>query len=138
MPIAYWRDEYRTGHAQVDEQHMMLFRIVNLLHDSMLRGEGRTVLMRTLNDLVTYTLEHFQVEERLMLALNYPDYEEHKARHEDLKAKVTVLLEKAQREDTFLTLEVSHFLTDWLIHHIKGSDQRMIKFLKEQSGSLVS
>lgn len=132
MPIAYWRDEYRTGNAQVDEQHIMLFRIVNSLHDAMLRGEGRSVLRRTLDDLITYTLEHFAIEEKLMLEHHYPDYPEHKARHEELKAKVSVLLEKFDHENCFLTLEVSHFLTDWLIHHIKGSDQKMIKFFRHK------
>ncbi len=132
MPIAFWRDEYRTGYTKVDDQHIHLFEIVNRLHDAMLEGHGWDVLKETLDELVHYTLEHFQMEEMLMEITNYPSYTEHKAKHEQLKLQVTELMEKLSQHKQFLTVEVSHFLTDWLIHHIKGEDQKMIKFLKHK------
>ena len=130
MPIAFWRDEYRTGYAKVDEQHIHLFEIVNRLHDSMLEGHGWDVLKETLDELVHYTLEHFIMEEMLMEVTHYPGYPEHKEKHELLKRQVLDLMEKLSQHQQFLTLEVSHFLTDWLIHHIKGDDQKMIQFMK--------
>ncbi len=137
MPIAYWRDEYKTGNDVLDDQHKHLFKIVNTLHDAMLEGHGRDVLQKTLDELIAYTIEHFRIEEKLMESSHYPDYEEHKAKHDDLKSQVTVLLEKMKQQNNFLSIEVSKFLTNWLIHHIMGSDQKMIKFFKEQNFSLA-
>lgn len=133
MPLAYWRDEYRTGNSLVDDQHQKLFRIVNLLHDAMLQGHGKDVLEKTLRSLTHYTLEHFKTEEQLMLTHAYPHYEEHKSRHEELKTKVLTLIANFE-ESSFLAIEVSHFLTEWLIHHIKGEDQKMIRFMREKIG----
>lgn len=33
-----------------------------------------------------------------------------------------------------MAIEVSHFLAEWLIHHIKGEDQKMIRFMREKIG----
>jgi hemerythrin len=59
MPIAYWRDEYCTGNAEIDEQHQKLFKIINNLHDAMLQGHGKEVLKNTLDELIFYTIDHF-------------------------------------------------------------------------------
>jgi hemerythrin len=60
MPLAYWRDEYRTGNSLVNDQHQHLFKVINQLHDAMLAGHGRDVLKKTLRSLTTYTLQHFK------------------------------------------------------------------------------
>ena len=133
MPLAYWRDEYRTGNSLVDDQHQKLFQIVNRLHDAMLQGHGRDVLKKTLNNLTHYTLEHFKTEEQLMLTHAYPHYDEHKSRHEELKTKVLSLIANFEVSSS-LAIEVSHFLTEWLIHHIKGEDQKMIRYMRETIG----
>lgn len=134
MPLAFWRDEYCTGNSLVDDQHQHLFKIVNSLHEAMLAGHGRDVLRQTLRDLATYTLEHFKIEEQLMVTHAYPLYQEHKARHEELKVEVVALLKNFE-ETSYLAIEVSHFLTSWLVHHIKGEDQKMIRFMREKVDS---
>lgn len=133
MPLACWRDEYRTGNHLVDHQHQQLFEIVNSLHEAMLQGHGREILGKTLKSLAHYTLEHFQTEEQLMLTYVYPHYAEHKGRHEELKTKVLALIANFEASSS-LAIEVSHFLTEWLIHHIKGEDQKMIRYLREKIG----
>ena len=132
MPIAFWRDEYCTGDFLIDSQHQYLFQIINRLHDSMLQGHGRDVLNQTLNELVKYTIEHFHDEERIMRQNHYPRYAEHKQKHDELTQQVKALqIKQHQHKDQFLAVGVSHFLTEWLIHHIKGEDQQMIKFFQQ-------
>lgn len=133
MPIAFWRDEYCTGNPMVDAQHRHLFVIVNKLHDAMLEGHGADVLTQTLDELVHYTVEHFRDEEKLMRDNNYPEYAKHKEMHESITKDVLALLEKQKQHKQFLSIEVSKFLTSWLIHHIKGEDKRMIAFFRAQS-----
>lgn len=130
MPIAFWRDEYCTGDAVIDQQHQYLFSIVNKLHDAMLEGHGSDVLKQTLDELVSYTIEHFRMEEKRMFERRYPDYEKHKQQHDNLKQEVQQLRDKQRHQAKFLSIEVSKFLTSWLIHHIKGEDKKMIEFFK--------
>lgn len=133
MKIAFWRPEYKTGFSKVDEQHQHLFDIINRLHQSMSEGHGKDVIKDTLDEMIAYTVEHFTMEEALMREQGYPAYEEHKKVHDNLTKELKEIAEKFANGDRFVTLELSHFLTKWLIHHIKGQDQKMIKFFREQN-----
>jgi hemerythrin len=64
-----------------------------------------------------------------MMAVNYPDYKRHKLTHDRLLATVNSLLIQI-RDCHTVTIDITQFLMDWLAHHIKGEDQKMIKFLQ--------
>ncbi|MEY2979256.1 MAG: bacteriohemerythrin [Prochlorotrichaceae cyanobacterium] len=130
MPIAFWREDYRTGNELVDQQHLHLFDLVNALHDAMLAGEGKDLLAKTLDELAQYTHEHFSTEEALMLERHYPDYAEHKEQHVILAGQVVDLVHKYQSGEIAIGIELSQFLTDWLIHHIKGEDLKLFRYLR--------
>jgi hemerythrin len=129
MPIAYWQNTYYTGNAQVDEQHQQLFTMVNSLHDAVVAGENFQIIKEILDRLANHTVAHFQTEEELMKAVNYPEYDRHKQTHDRLTAKVFNLIENYSNYNGAVTTEITQFLTEWLGHHIKGEDQKMIQFL---------
>ncbi|AFZ44459.1 hemerythrin-like metal-binding protein [Halothece sp. PCC 7418] len=133
MKIAFWRAEYETGFSTVDEQHQHLFDIINRLHEAMSKGHGKDIIKETLDEMLDYTVEHFANEEKLMLHYDYPNYKEHKKIHDSLTQQVREISEKFANGDRFVTIELSHFLTQWLIHHIKGQDQKMIRFFREKN-----
>jgi hemerythrin len=130
MPIAYWQDTYDTGNTQVDEQHQQLFTMVNSLHDAVVAGENFQIIKEILDRLASHTVAHFQTEEDLMIAVNYPEYDRHKQTHDRLTAKVVSLIQNYSNHDGAVTTEITQFLTEWLGHHIKGEDQKMIQFLQ--------
>lgn len=130
MTIAYWQDSYYTGNSQVDEQHQQLFDIVNSLHDALIIGEDFQVLQKILDHLASHTIAHFQTEEKLMIAVNYPEYDRHKQTHDHLIAKVANLLQKFRDRDATVTTEITQFLAEWLAHHIKGEDRKMVQFFQ--------
>lgn len=132
MPIAFWRDEYVTGFAKIDEQHQSLFNLINTLHEAMVQGHGHDVLLNTINELVIYVKEHFETEEKIMQEYQYPNLKEHQEIHQKLTQEVFIFKEKMEKKEPFLTVELSRFLTEWLIHHIKGEDLKMIGYLKEK------
>lgn len=84
----------------------------------MLEGSGQALLEKTLQSLKDYTVVHFDTEEQFMLEHHYPSYAEHRQKHEALKAKVLDFEEKLHQDLPKLTISISHFLVDWLIHHI--------------------
>lgn len=135
MKIAFWRPEYETGFNTVDHQHQHLFDVINRLHQAMSEGHGKEVIQETLAEMIDYTVDHFATEEKLMVEYNYPLYQDHKKIHDRLTRQVKEIADKFANGDRFVTIELSHFLTQWLIHHIKGQDQKMIRFLQEQKVS---
>jgi len=129
-PIATWQPEYETGNLEIDWQHQELFALVNSLHDAVVTKQEFDKIQVTLNLLADHTIAHFQTEEELMIAADYPDYDRHKQTHDHLFAKVVNLLQKFRDRDDTITTEVTQFLSEWLSHHIKGEDQKMIQFFK--------
>jgi voltage-gated potassium channel len=115
-----------TGIATIDEQHRMLVRMVRELQDSIIDGRGRDAISKVFDDLLEYTVYHFETEERLMKENDYPGCSEHIREHQELTQKV---LELNQDKSYVFTDSVIEFLVSWLKHHILESDKELGKFL---------
>jgi hemerythrin len=124
MAIIVWRDEYSVGIQKIDEQHKMLFNLVNDLHNAMIDGTGKDHLGTTLNKLLVYTELHFKMEENYMEATHYPGYLTHKKEHDAFKAKTLELQQEFRSGSVGLTISTMNFLRDWLTDHILGTDQK--------------
>jgi len=135
VAIQWDEKQFATGHVVVDQQHRDLFKMVNELHDAIVAQRSREVLVPTLERLAKYTVEHFQTEQDLMTSLGYPEYAAHKQRHDELTAKVVELIEGYRSARITLPVTLSRFLSDWLNHHIKGEDKRMIEWIRQNKGS---
>jgi len=128
-----WRQEFSVGIHTIDGQHQNLFRIAAELHEAMKAGKGRLAVGRILDRLIQYTSVHFAHEERLMQQCGYPGYPAHKAEHDALAQKVLALQKDYNERQMTITIELLHFLKDWLEHHIQESDSRYSPFLKEKA-----
>lgn len=129
--IAEWRDEYLTGHATIDRQHQNLFHLVNQIHTEV--TESQPALERVHHLLLEFASQaeaHFALEEDLMQAYQYPNYETHVGVHQRLIAKVQRLLEQLAPRNTYPPQDITQVLTDWMIHHIRGEDRNMIHFFQ--------
>jgi hemerythrin-like metal-binding protein len=133
MPIAQWDPKYVTGHKPVDEQHKMLFGMVNNLHDAIISGKGPEVLGPTLQELARYTIEHFAEEEKLMASINYVNSAEHKSKHDALTTQVKDLLDRYATGKLALSMTLSTFLANWLQHHIKEDDILLIQHMQARA-----
>jgi hemerythrin len=75
--------------------------------------------------LVDYTKVHFAREEKLFGQTGYPEAVPHKQQHDALTRQVLDVQRKyAAGAAATVSLEVMHFLRDWLIKHIQGTDQK--------------
>ncbi|MEB3162422.1 MAG: bacteriohemerythrin [Prochlorothrix sp.] len=129
-PIAPWSDDYLTGDGLIDAQHKNLFHLVNELHALMQQGTTSMAIKRRLEELVACTTAHFDMEEERMEALGYPNLAAHCKRHTALKERIQLALDKVNQGNGVIPLDVSICLSEWMIHHIKGEDQRMIQFFR--------
>ena len=104
-----------------DAQHQVLFSILDQINTS---GASTAVFHR----LKDYSENHFSLEERYMIELDYPDRDEHVRAHNRFRSEVIELLDSGQ-----LDLEsreiIATFLTEWLNRHIFGTDKKLEEFI---------
>src|SRR3990167_787335 len=120
-----WTDDLAVGNTFIDHDHQKLIDMVNRLHLLMNEGKGKDVLGKVLHNLIAYTQEHFQREEDLMRTMGYAGAAAHKEEHDKLLQQVLELQEKFNSGQAALSIQVLHFLRDWLVHHIGESDKKL-------------
>jgi methyl-accepting chemotaxis protein/hemerythrin len=119
-----WDASFSTGVPKYDEQHKVLFNMVNDLADAMQQKKSRDAIGRVLHGLADYTVNHFADEERSFAQSHYPDETQHKALHKKLVDQVVELIGKFTAGEPLIAQDVINFLQDWLINHIKGVDKK--------------
>jgi len=129
MYILEWDDSIAVHIPAIDAQHKELIQWINTLHEAVLKKEGASLLEATLQKLVNYVIEHFTFEEQLMLSYNFPGFSSHRQEHDYFVQKLTALQNGFQdsEEASRKTLD---FLFDWLVCHIRGTDQTYGRFIR--------
>ncbi|MDY0108243.1 MAG: bacteriohemerythrin [Giesbergeria sp.] len=124
-PLVTWQNGYALGLVEIDEQHKMLFDIMNRIWESIVRNDDATAIGSTLEDLERYTILHFTEEETFMRSIRYPNFDAHVALHRHFVQRIADEKAKAQRGER-ISLELLHFLRDWLVNHILVEDKRYV------------
>jgi len=132
MPILRWTQDLSVKIIEIDNQHKELVNLINILHDSMKERKEKDALRKVLNDLVDYTVYHFETEERLFRKYDYPDYLSHKKEHDDLIKRVLKISREYERDKVVVTLDLISFLEKWLDNHIINVDKKYISFLNSK------
>jgi hemerythrin len=129
-----WDDSLSVGVGLIDDQHKMLIEKLKDLSDDFKQGHEQNKIMKTLGFMIDYTDFHFTAEEKVMAENDYPELEDQQQQHAEFKTTLeNILLDL--REDgpsDELAKSINVFLLNWLVNHIKGSDQRLGAYLNEQ------
>ena len=127
-----WQQVYATGIRVIDNDHKMLFSIVNNLVSEV---NGETVsesrqIDSLLEALVEYVDSHFVREELFLEQFGYPKLDEHRDGHDALRHQVDAIANDYQTAPDSIDLEkVCDFLTKWLSEHILESDMDYVPYL---------
>jgi hemerythrin-like metal-binding protein len=113
-----WKPEYLIGNKEIDEQHKVLFTMIN---DFFLQDSKQTAIS-TFQNLASYIDLHFEAEENLLRQINYPKTVEHIKKHDELREKFQLLQQKLENYSSDLHQRISTFLYNWLASHILKSD----------------
>ncbi|MFA4876866.1 MAG: bacteriohemerythrin [Methanoregula sp.] len=119
-----WNEELSVNVKEIDDQHKKLIGLINNLHDAMKSGQGKQVLEPTLQELASYTVYHFQTEEKYMQKFNYPGYHSHKLKHDAFVKKVADFQKEYQAGRLGISLDLMNFLKEWVTTHIKDTDRQ--------------
>lgn len=130
-----WKESYRLGVDNIDEQHKKLFEITGeLIHE--IEGEQRPEVYKQIIDfLQEYVVFHFRDEEAYFSSLGFEDEAKHKKQHHDLAQEVErhASLVKASNYGPHFVKKVAGMLTAWLIYHVLNEDLKYLGQIKEPS-----
>jgi hemerythrin len=133
MPLIEWSDQYSVGLDIFDREHIKLVEIINGLHDSFQGGMDHSITDQALNELVDYTVGHFQHEESFFDSWNYPDKAAHRVAHQELRQQVLEYRDSIRAKGSIeMALELITFLRYWLLGHIMAEDKHFCQFLRSK------
>ncbi len=132
MALMTWNGRLSVGVDKMDEQHHVLFEILNDLHAAMMKGNAGSITGSLLKNLVEYTRTHFTAEEGLMARTSYPGIVAHREQHRVLIKQVENYAERFERGEITLNLHLLNFLRDWLTNHIQRMDHEYGPWMNER------
>lgn len=135
MPCITWNKSLSVDHPFLDRDHQALLDYVNVLHDELIRDEGRDLILKAFDELIQFTRAHFKREEAEMQLIGYADYELHKHEHDYLLEQILVLENKFNAGTVTLAVQVTLFLRDWLVNHIATLDKEFAKALAQREAA---
>ncbi len=122
MDLVTWDTSYSVKVKSSDDEHQVLFSLINALHDAMQSGKSRTIIAHIVRELEKYTQRHFFAEEALLRRARYPQLKDHRVEHQKFVAQIKQFKDDLDAGGKDDSIEVLTFLKDWLSHHIKQTD----------------
>lgn len=123
--MIHWSEAMSVGVPRLDSDHRVLIGLINHLEQATEnRIETKVIVEEVLDALIAYTRFHFDREERVMAACQYPELETHHEEHQKLTREVMELLERFETDPATVSHhEMDVFLAEWLNHHILLQDK---------------
>jgi hemerythrin len=133
MKRMQWDKSLSIGIEQIDNQHKKWMEHFNDAAEAIEAKQTQTQISKTLGFLMDYTEMHFSTEEKYMAELGYAGLQEHKAKHDELRATLSNLVKDFEDEGVTsgLAEAIDSFVRNWLIQHIHEVDKKFAAFAKK-------
>jgi hemerythrin len=125
-----WKDSYKIGNAEIDQQHQELFALINALLVPLDEAGLKSLIMK----LYRHTREHFEAEEALIRKLKFVDCKGHTNNHNSLLARLNQISSGVGKGR--LDQAAFHALMhDWAMRHVVIDDAPLARCIAEQSSN---
>jgi len=129
MTLLAWDESLETRIPHIDAQHRKLISLINDLDQAVQDGTGGLLVSYVLQELIRYVKDHFEDEEQLMLRRRFPDLTAHRKEHDLFASRLNEIHTTFQDGDA-LSSNILDFLKDWLVNHIRRTDQAYAAFIQ--------
>ena len=121
-----------TGVDDIDAQHRELFQRIGQLLEASRNHRSREEVVRLLEFLGGYVVDHFASEEVTMEAARYPRVEGHRAEHRQFMKELEILRHELKSEgpSNLFVIRVGNRVTEWLREHIYRTDRILADWLR--------
>lgn len=132
MPFITWTTKNKINIPMIDDQHKMLFDLLNRLHSAVSAGHEQGAIGTILDELIDYTVYHFNTEEEIFQQHEFPMLEEHQKEHNHLTQQALDLQTQFKKGSATISFEILDFLHDWLMDHTAGLDMEFGNFMRSR------
>ena len=129
-----WTSSMSVGVDLIDDQHKMCFDKAEKLFEAGKKNQAKEYIGELLEFLDSYTKKHFADEEKFMLSIRYPGYDEQKQAHTAFIAQLAKLRDDYKNSGGNITVIIgaNQMVVDWLTRHISTMDKKIGAFAKQQ------
>ena len=128
--ICLWKEKYRIGNKEIDEQHYQLFSKIENLLDIARSGnlENKKKECQDLIEfLMDYTKFHFYMEEKIQREMQYVGYTQHVWIHQGFIQTIQEYKEKMEQDfSPNLLKSFVGTLVTWLAQHVCRCDRKIM------------
>lgn len=130
MALIEWRDDFRTGIADVDYEHKQLIDTINALYDKASDEGSKEAVLGFFGDLHGRISAHFALEEVIMHSADYDEFDAHKAEHEHLLDEIRDIMDNYEVGAYAAYGDVlAEHLRTWFLEHFRTMDARLHRIL---------
>jgi hemerythrin len=133
-----WKEKYRIGVDEIDQQHEELFArvtdFVEKLRSSAPWSAKVEQVNSTLDFMKDYVVTHFRDEEVYQKKIGYPGLMDHAIIHQDMVKYVGEFAAQYEQAgfDEKLVQQFGGKLLAWLINHVTYEDQKIAQFARKE------
>ncbi len=129
--VSSWDESLETGNSIVDSQHLHLINLLDELKDEL---KSDSEVLRMLDEVMDFTIEHFLCEEELMTEVNYPPDATKTMvdQHKEFKAYVRLRVLEFRGAETFSVIPFQSFTVNFLKVHEFGLDRQLVDWINQQ------
>lgn len=122
-----WSPSLSVGVEMIDEQHKTWFEHADKLFEAGRNHRSAEFIGELLEFLDRYTKKHFHDEEKYMLSIRYPEYDNQKKMHTEFLARLATLkADYAQSKGNIVVIiEANQMMLNWLTQHISIQDKKI-------------
>lgn len=130
MEFFKWDDKYLVGFQEVDNQHKIIFDILNQAYEAFMKNEHEQKLDEIINKLFDYTDYHFSTEEKYFKQHPDDSIGLHREQHKLFIDKINSFKEQYYRDKRGVYYLIIKFIKDWFVNHINATDRDYFNKLK--------
>jgi len=125
-----WKPDFETGNAEIDHEHREIIDRLNNFFAFVATGAPDEETINKLGEVYAWISAHFALEESIMRAHDYDQFQDHKDDHERLLDDIRDIMDDCQA-GTFTGMDdaLQQRLEDWFVGHFRNKDSRLHKML---------
>ncbi len=125
-----WQDSYASGHPEIDAEHRMLFELANrIMREAFASEPDHERLATAVSTLVEHVQQHFEHEERILEAHEFPGLAGHSKAHRHLLRRAREI-EESIRSGASGTGSLIEFLArELVLRHMLTADRTFFGLL---------
>lgn len=125
-----WKSGFESGNALIDAQHKKLFELANGFMELMLSPDSVALEKIQFEQMLLHIIEHFKDEEQQMIESGYPEFLEHKRKHQILINEALALKDQFDEEKINTTAIFTFLIEAVILGHLLKEDVRMFPYVK--------